>query len=98
MCFFILVLLCCCSLDLFQDDSEYKLKGQSHHSGAFRFQESDFLTFARSLHNTLKYREKKPYDIFYTYVSYNNIICALSLLVKEDLKVATEPSEVIKGD
>lgn len=42
--------------------------------------------------------EKKPYDIFYTYVSYNNIICALSLLVKEDLKVVTEPSEVIRGD
>lgn len=91
------MLLCCCSLDLFQDDSEYKLKGQSHHSGAFRFQESDFLTFARSLHNTLKYRKKNP-TIFFILMSYNNIICALSLLVKEDLKVATEPSEVIKGD
>lgn len=94
------MLLCCGSLDLFQDDSEYKLKGQSHHSDAFRFQDSDFLTVARSLHNTLKLNigEKKPYDIFYTYVSYNNIICALSLLVKEDLKVVTEPSEVIRGD
>lgn len=95
------MLLCCGSLDLFQDDSEYKLKGQSHHSGAFRFQDSDFLTVARSLHNTsiIKYRGgKKTYDIFYTYVSYNNIICARSLLVKEDLKVVTEPFEVIRGD
>lgn len=94
------MLLCCGSLDLFQDDSEYKLKGQSRHSGAFRFQESDFLTVARSLHNTLKSNigKKNPTIFFYTYVSYNNIICALSLLVKEDLKVATEPSEVIRGD
>lgn len=44
--------------------------------------------------------EKQNPTIFFilAYVSYNNIICALSMLIKQDLKLVTEPSEVIRGD